>query len=207
MDRRMFLRQASAIAAGLAATTACAAEAKTEWIPLFNGKSLDGWETEGDARWRVEDGCIIGEQGPDGAAGDLLTEKAYDDFQLRVVMRVEWPANTGIWFRYQSAGQAYQADVLEYEEPLTYSGALYCTGKMFLAVNEDPGIVRKDDWNKFVIRAEGDHITIRLNGEVTANVHDATSDSGKIGFQIHAGDAFNDMKIHVRETHIRPIAG
>lgn len=207
MNRRMFLRQASAIAAGLAATTACAAEAKTEWIPLFNGKNLDGWETAGDAKWRVDDGCIIGEQGPDGAAGDLLTEKAYDDFQLRVVMRVEWPANTGIWFRYQSAGQAYQADVLEYEEPLTYSGALYCTGKMFLAVNEDPGIVKKDDWNKFVIRAEGDHITIRLNGKVTANVHDATSDSGKIGFQIHAGDAFNDMKIHVREAHIRPIAG
>lgn len=36
------------------------------WRPLCNGKDLDGWATTGTAKWRVENGVIIG--GQDGDA-------------------------------------------------------------------------------------------------------------------------------------------
>ena len=178
---------------------------KSDGMPLFNGRDLSGWETPGNATWKVEDGCIVGTQGPDNAPGDLLTARDYDDFELKVVFKMTWPGNSGVWFRYQSDEQAYQADILEYKNPVCYAGSLYCTGKMFLALNEDPNIVNRESWNTCTIRAEGDHITVTLNGTVTADVHDDTSSHGRIGFQIHAGDQFKDMKIEIREIRIRPL--
>jgi hypothetical protein len=172
---------------------------------LFNGRDLSGWRAEGAARWSVQDGVLVGQQGAKREAGDLLTEQEFDNFDLTVVFRVEWPANTGVWYRYRSADQAFQADILEYKNPVAWTGTLYCTGKMFLAINKDPKLVRRDDWNTMRIRAHGNHHQIWLNGTEVADVKDDTSDRGRIGFQIHAGDEFEKMKLYVKEVTLRPI--
>ena len=178
---------------------------KAGLVPIFNGRDLTGWQATGGAKWTVEDGAIVGTQGDNNAHGDLLTEKTYKDFLLKVTYRVEWPCNSGIWFRYQSAGQAYQADILEYKEPVCYSGTLYCTGKMFLAMNTNKELVNREDWNTMLVRAAGDHIQTWINGHQVADVHDDTSDSGRIGFQVHAGSQLGQMKIIVREVLVQPL--
>ena len=172
---------------------------------LFNGKDLTGWETSGEARWVVEDGMLIGTQGENNAPGDLFTEKSFDDFIVTLTYRVEWPCNTGLWFRYQSPQVAYQADILEYKDPVAYSGTLYCPGKLFLAINDDPALVDREGWNTIKVQAEGDHTQIWFNGRQIADVHDDTTDSGKIGFQVHPGDQFGPMKIVVRELLIKEL--
>ncbi len=182
-----------------------AACTEDNWQPLFNGKNLEGWTEEGEAEWTVKDGMLIGEQGPGGKAGDLFTEAVYDDFALRLAFKMNWPGNSGVWFRYQSPDVAYQADILEYKDPVAWSGTLYCPGKLFLAVNDEESLVNRDGWNTLEIWAKGDHIKIRLNEELVADVHDKTTDRGRIGFQIHQGDQFNDMKIWVRDMRIRPL--
>ena len=174
-------------------------------IELFNGKDLTGWETSGEARWVVEDGLLIGTQGTDNAPGDLFTAESYDDFLLTVTWRAEWPCNSGVWFRYQSPQKAYQADILEYKEPVAFSGTLYCPGKLFLAANEDKSLVNREGWNTIKVRAEGEHLQIWLNGQLTADVRDGITDSGKIGFQVHAGDQFGPMKIVVRKVLLKPL--
>ncbi|MHC4755982.1 MAG: family 16 glycoside hydrolase [Planctomycetota bacterium] len=175
------------------------------FVPVFNGTDLSGWEVVGKAKWNVENGMLVGMQGPNREPGDLLTETSYEDFELKVVYRVEWPCNSGVWFRYQSPQKAYQADILEYKNPVCYSGTLYCTGKMFLAMNTDKALVDRDGWNTIVVRAEDDHLQMWLNDSKIADVRDRTSDSGRIGFQVHAGDAFKSMKIVVREVSIKPL--
>jgi hypothetical protein len=55
------------------------------------------------------------------------------------------------------------------------------------------------------VRAEADHIQVWLNGHKVADVHDDTSDSGRIGFQVHPGAEFGPMKIIVREILLRPL--
>jgi len=175
------------------------------FLPIFNGRDLTGWEAVGDARWAVEGGALVGTQGDDNAPGDLFTKATYKDFLLTVTYRVEWPCNTGVWFRYQSASKAYQADILEYKDPECYSGTLYCPGKMFLAMNTDKTLVDRDGWNTMQVRAEADHIQIWLNGRQVADVHDDTSDSGRIGFQVHPGAEFGPMKIIVRELLLKPL--
>jgi len=182
-----------------------AEESRAGFVKLFNGKDLSGWETSGNARWFVEDGMLVGTQGENNAPGDLFTTDTYRDFLVTVTYRTEWPCNSGLWFRYQSPQKAYQADILEYKNPVCYSGTLYCPGKMFLAMNEDKSIVDREGWNTIKVRAEGDHLQVWINDHQVADVHDDTTDSGKIGFQVHPGDQFGPMKIVVRELLLKAI--
>ena len=182
-----------------------AGQTEATFIQIFNVKDLTGWETSGNARWVVEDGVLVGTQGENNAPGDLLTKDTYKDFLVTVTYRVEWPCNTGVWFRYQSPKKAYQADILEYKEPECYSGTLYCPGKMFLAMNTDKTLVNREGWNTIKVRAEGDHIQIWINDHQVADVHDETTDSGKIGFQVHPGEEFGPMKIIVREILLKTL--
>ncbi len=175
---------------------------RSKSISLFNQKDLTGWEEVGNAVWTVEDGILIGKQNENGNPGDLLTTESYDDFILTVEYKVQWPANTGVWFRYQNPNKAYQADVLEWKNPVCWSGTLYCPGKMFLSMNENEDLVNKEGWNTFVITCQGDHIQIELNGTKVSDVYDKSSDHGKIGFQVHQGEQFKDMAIHVRKIEL-----
>ena len=45
------------------------------WRSLFNGKDLAGWEPQGKAHWRVEDGVIVGTQDGNPSLSGLLTTK------------------------------------------------------------------------------------------------------------------------------------
>ncbi len=176
--------------------------------PLFNGKDLSGWTAEGSAVWEVKDGMLIGRQGKDNAPGDLFTNDAFDDFELKVTYRVVWPANSGVWYRYQSGAKAFQADILEYKNPFALSGSLYrpgIPGKPFIAINTDQSIIDRAGWNTLVIRAVGDRQVVFLNGHKTADLRDPLSSSGKIGFQVHQGDQFGSMRIIIKGITIRPI--
>ena len=176
-----------------------------ETIALFNGKNLDGWKPTGNARWEVKNGLLLGQQGPNGEAGDLLTTATYKDFELTVTFRVKWPANSGVWFRYQSDKMAYQADILENKGLFAYSGSLYCPGKTFLATNVNREIVDREGWNKLLIRAEDDRLVIHINEKKVADVRDDLSAHGQVGLQVHRGDVFTGMQIMVKEFRLRPL--
>ncbi len=170
---------------------------------LFNGRDLSGWKAIGSAIWEVKDGVLIGRQGANNQPGDLMSTAEFDNFELAVVWKMIWPGNSGVWYRYQSDKKAYQADILEYKEPVAYAGSLYCTGKMFLARNTNSKLIRQGDWNTLVIRCVGDRHTVDLNGSRVAEVRDSMCGSGRIGFQVHAGREFRGMQIFVREVKLR----
>ena len=134
-----------------------------------------------------------------------MTEASFADFEVEVVFRVQWPANSGVWYRYQSADQAYQADILEYQDPVALSGSLYGTGQMFLAVNEDPKLVNREGWNSLRIRTVGTRQIILLNDVQVADVRSDISDRGRIGFQVHPGAEFGSMQIVIKAVLLRPI--
>lgn len=204
MERRTFLKATAGMAVGLMGAGAYAAD-EPKWTPIFNGKDLTGWKPEGKAAWSVADGCIVGTQGANCAPGDLFTEKEYGDFEVRIIYKIQWPANSGVWFRYQAPDKAYQADILEYKNPVAYSGTIYCPAKFFLSRNEDAALEKHEDWNTMLIKAQGDHLVVTLNGVVTGDVHDSLYAKGRIGFQIHPGDEFKNMKIAVREVSLRAL--
>ncbi|MFQ6098042.1 MAG: family 16 glycoside hydrolase [Armatimonadota bacterium] len=173
------------------------------WIALWNGKNLEGWQTTGGAKWTVEDGVLVGQQGDDGRAGDIWTKDEYGDFELICTFKMVWPGNSGIWFRKPPRGMGYQMDILSMKEYGCTVGSIYSGG--FLAKNTNESIVKLNDWNTVRILAEGPHIVVTLNGHKTADIMDAQYQKGKIGFQVHPGNYPGGMKIMVRECRLRPI--
>ena len=69
---------------------------------LFDGESLDGWQTlpraNGEGRWLVEDGAIT----PTGKPGDLATLEEFGDFELAFEWRIAELGNSGVFYRVRS---------------------------------------------------------------------------------------------------------
>ncbi|HNY25752.1 MAG TPA: HEAT repeat domain-containing protein [Candidatus Sumerlaeota bacterium] len=177
-----------------------------KWEPLFNGKDLTGWKRIGEGgEYSVEEGCLVGTQ-TNGKGGDLVTERDFADFELRVTYRVVWPANSGFWFRYDGQ-KGYQFDVLKYKDPLAYSGTLYCTEKMFITSNLNEALENLDGWNEARVLARGDAIQMWLNGTKVSDCRDSLYKKGKIGLQVHPGDDHKGMKIIIQKMEIRDLGG
>jgi len=75
------------------------AEKLAGWKLLFDGKSTDGWrnykkETVSDG-WVIEDGALIRK---DKGAGDIITDKRYDSFELSIEFKISPEGNSGIMF-------------------------------------------------------------------------------------------------------------
>jgi hypothetical protein len=172
------------------------------WTPLFNGVDLTGWEPTGNAKWTVQDGVLIGEQNQ-GQPGDLWTAEEYDNFELSVTFRMVWPGNSGIWFRCPGKQPGYQMDILDKQEYGVTVGTIYANG--FLSRNEDESIVNLNDWNTVVILCDGPRLRVTLNGHETANLTDEQFATGRIGFQVHAGDHYAPMRIMVKECKLRRV--
>jgi len=168
------------------------------WVPLFNGKDLDGWKPEPGAKWTVEDGCIVGQQ-DNGKVSDMWTVKEYDNFELRFTYKAVWPCNSGVWYR----GTNYQFDILEWKDPVAFSGTLYCPPKMFIFKQPDKSLENRDGWNEGQVYANGKRLIHWLNGKKVGECDDDTGAKGKIGIQTHPGDEFKAMKIMVKKIEIR----
>lgn len=179
-----------------------------QWISPFDGKTLNGWKQTGNADWRVEDGAIVGRQGPNGAPGDLFTEAQWKDFEIEAEWRMVFPGNSGLWFRWSGPKTGCQADFLENEKPYpnVYSGSVYCMGRQFIGVNRDPSVVNRTGWNKLRMRVAGEEVVVQLNGkEVVRTRNDSQSGAGSIGIQVHAGEQFKGMEVRLRNIRLRPI--
>ena len=193
----------------LLAAAACAMLAADGFKPLFNGKNLNGWD--GDPRlWKVQDGVIVGST--EGVTLDdnsfLITRKSFRNFVLRLDMKVR-NHNSGIQFRSEAMPnwvvRGYQADAAA--NPDNYWGNIYDEkGKRGIMVNawKEKGsqAFRRTTWNTYEILCEGDHIQIKLNGMVTADLHDSARTEGIIALQLHKGPA---MQASFRNIAIREL--
>ncbi len=168
--------------------------------PLFDGKTLAGWEGDTKNTWRVEDGAIAGGSLETKVPRNefLCTTKSYGDFELKVKFKLLGDrklANAGVQFRTKRIPKhheviGYQADIGQ-----GYWGALYDESRRnkVLAQPEKKlldTIVKHDDWNEYTIRCEGPRIRLWLNGTLTVDYtekDDAIDRTGVIGLQIHGG--------------------
>ena len=68
----------------LGSTFITMAQSSAEWISLFNGKDLSGWEKKkGEAEYKVDGNEIIGISKLGSPSTYLCTQKEYSDFISR----------------------------------------------------------------------------------------------------------------------------
>src|SRR3954465_12367918 len=67
------------------------------WVNLFNGKDLDGWvQRGGKAKYRADNGQIVGTAVPNTGNSFLCTKKDYGDFVLELEFKVQPGLNSGV---------------------------------------------------------------------------------------------------------------
>jgi hypothetical protein len=194
--------------------TVALAQTKDGFVPLFNGKDLEGWEVRearaGDKdKWSVKDNLLVAKPG----GGWIGTKKMYGDFVLKVEWKIFDGGNSGVFLRVPDVKSKESPSALGMEiqilddnakqykdklKPYQYCGGLYhfqgVSKKMFKGAGT---------WNAYEITCKGPLIQVVFNGEKVIDA-DATKDDllnkrprkGFIGLQNHGtGVEFRNVMI------------
>jgi len=187
-----------------------------KWIDLFDGKTLNGWSVHsGFAKYRVEDGSIVGTTVKKSPNSFLCTEKEYGDFILEFEVMVDPKLNSGVQIRSRIAPEEltfwlrdekgkFQAKTIPKDRVHGYqveiagaevgtSGGIYDEARR--AMVEEWWIKKgtkaskafiDGQWNKYRIECKGQSIKTWVNGVLTADIKDAMTQRGIIGLQVHS---------------------
>jgi Domain of Unknown Function (DUF1080) len=187
------------LAAALTVPAAQSAPAKA--VPLFDGKTFQGWEGDTSKTWQIRDGALVGGSLTETVPRNdfLCTTRSYGNFILRLKFKLvgtEGFINAGVQFRSQRLKDpahemiGYQADL-----GAKYWASLYDESRRNRTLAQPEAalvarLLKPDDWNDYEIRAEGRRIQLFLNGQQTVDymeTDETLPQSGLIGLQIHGG--------------------
>jgi hypothetical protein len=132
-------------------------DAPVEWgdpIEIFNGRDTNGWHVQqGSNRWVVIDHTLTCPM----ALENLVSDRAFTDFTLRVEFRYPKGSSSGVYLRGRYEVQIEDSTGLE--NPSERLGAIYG----FLAPGDDAA-KKAGAWQAFDIVLIGRHVTVILNG-------------------------------------------
>ncbi len=196
-----------------------AADSEPGFVPLFDGKTLNGWTLLGKKGpgYLVQDGKIIC---PPGGGGNLLSEKEYTDFILRFEFKLEEGSNNGLAIRspLSNADMAYQGMELQiidnnaarYKDILPWQKH----GSLYHVFPAETGYLKPSgEWNEQEVTVHGRQVKVVLNGHTILDVNlDSVKDpdilakhpglqrkSGHLGFLGH------DEPIEFRNIRIKEL--
>lgn len=162
----------------------CAASAQTvaegQWIQLFDGESLYGWNVVGDGDWTVEDGQI---ELSEGDSGYIATTSQFADFELTATLRVTGQGGGSIAFRAPASGHVQEEG----------GGIIYL-----------PATDRDAEFSVVTIRAVGGDIEATVNGQAVEAPATRTIGYVAIQLQKYHRDR-RGPKIEIKEVKLRPL--
>lgn len=165
-----------------------------------------GGRHDGQADWTVEDGVLIGREGPGHAGGLLYTRKRFEHAQVTCEVRIDHPFDSGIFFRMGTDGKGPQVTLDD--RPGGEIGGIYADGWW----HHTPAGVdawNRDAWNRVRARCEGHpaHIRVWVNDVLVCD-HRLPQDAegfareGMVGFQVHGGEG-TDPSQAIRFRNVR----
>lgn len=180
-------------------------ESKQGWRLLFDGKSLNGWESRptggpqskqapGEPDWSVESGSLVcGGTTPSW----IGTADSFSNYELKLQFRGPALVNSGVFLRSEKEGQPHRTG---YELQIwDAQPAGYNTGSLVGSVKASPTSIIPNEWNQFEITAAGDHFVVLLNGDKVLDAHDSGHAAGVVGFQCQ-----KDQRIEFRNIKLLP---
>jgi hypothetical protein len=181
-----------------------------DWVNLIQGEDLSGWKKlGGGATYVLKDGVITGTTGE--GKNTFLTAGPYSDFILEFEVRCDAALNSGVQIRshiyeketpQESRPQRMRAkgEVYGYQCEITSTAndANGCAGNFWdegrrtrwmdesVDGPEKQKLYKPNEWNKYVVVAQGERIRSFVNGEPVADFTDDRDASGFIGLQVHS---------------------
>lgn len=196
------------------------AQAPTDWRPLFDGKTLEGWEHVGPGRFVVEDGQLRTE----GGMGLLFYScEKFGDCVIRVVYKLGTPrSNSGLYIRIaEKPTEPWYAVHHGFEVQIADGGkSARGTGSVYTFADAKAQPAKPGEWNTLEVTLKGNRVSTAINGapvtefdasELKPQATDKQGDgdpargprpeSGYIGLQNHD----KDSTVYFKEISVRPL--
>jgi hypothetical protein len=142
-----------------------------DWIPLFDGRTLDGWKAnENRSSFRVRDGQIVADGPP---AHLFYTGKVrnadFKNFELKADVTARPGAESGIYFHTRFQGRGWPEKGFEVLINNTYPGeGTYRerkkTGSLYGIRNVYKAFVNDNEWFQLHLLVRAKQVQVRLNG-------------------------------------------
>jgi hypothetical protein len=189
-------------------------EDKDGWIPLFDGKSLNGWKaSDQPGTFSVQDGLLIVK----GDRSHLFYEGPvhnhdFKNFELKAEILTKPGANSGVYFHTQFQETGWPSKGFEIQVNNTHKDPKKTAG--VYAVQDNYTAPAKDDeWFTMEIKVEGKHIVTKVNGKVISDFtqpEDWTPPKGMPGRMIDHGTIAIQghdpgSEVHYRSILIKPL--
>jgi hypothetical protein len=162
----------------------------TEFLNLFDGKTLDGWTAEHTNRFSVRNGVIVN----DGGTGWLRSNRIFKDFELRAEYRsLKSGGDSGLFFRSTAEStprnphwplKGYQLQVIDADSNFQIFGHGTPPPKSDRKTSALKKAMKPHgQWQSITLRVVGTHAEADLDG-TPITVSDAiTRPEGHIGLQ------------------------
>jgi hypothetical protein len=149
-----------------------------EWVNLFNGKDLSGWQTTGN--WKVEEDGVLsltprpGEEGWQRYDAYLTTEKQFRDSILDLEFRIPPKGNSGVFVRIEDPKDPVKTGIevqvmdsygVERELGHHDNGGVIGTVGPTKNMSKPAG-----EWNRMIVTCKGSNMKVELNGEQIIDV-------------------------------------
>lgn len=185
------------------------------WELLFYGKDLKGWkQLNGQAKYEVINGEIVGTTVKDTPNSFLVTEKNYGDFVLELDVKLDNGMNSGIQFRSLSTPEYKEGRVHGYQMEIdpsarAWSGGIYDEARRnwLYVPNINPegkkAFKPVGEWNNYRIEAIGNTLRTWINGVPTAHLIDDMTAEGFIALQVHSINEEQQEGMKIRWKNIK----
>lgn len=153
--------------------------AAQEWIPLFDGRTLNGWRpSENKGTWRVEDGTLVSRGGRSHLFYDgEVQHHDFKNFELRAEVKTTTASNSGIYLHthYQETDfpeTGYECQVIN-GYPANPKPDQYVERKMTSSIyairNVWKSPAKDNEWFRYRIVVRGKTIRTYINDELMAD--------------------------------------
>lgn len=166
--RNVFLKELSAEEANAVLRS----HGREGFAAIFNGQDFTGWAGPID-NYEVKDGAVLCKP---GKGGTIYTSDTFDDFVVRLEIRLPPAGNNGLAIRYPGAGDtAYvgmcELQVLDSEHPVYAKlDARQYHGSAYGMTAAHRGYLRPTgEWNFQEVTVQGSTLKVELNGTVILN--------------------------------------
>jgi len=145
----------------------------------------------GGSHWEVVDGLLT----PCGEpTGYLTSDRSYKNFVLSIEFKCGDDTNSGVFVRSPQENGGYEVQIWR-QQPAGYdTGAI-----VGIAKTARKYAFKADEWNRYQITADGDHLVVALNGETTLDIQDTRFSEGQIRLQ------YQQFPISFRNIKIRSL--
>jgi hypothetical protein len=191
------------------------AKAGEDFVPLFNGKNLDGWVNVNCApeTWQVKDGIIVCSGIPTGV---LRTGKQYENYVLELEWRhIKKAGNAGLFIHSDplpAPGQPFTRSI-EVQIMDGNGGDIFAIHGAFMAPDKPhpkgwmralPAEDRTNpagQWNHYRLESRDGAVTLAVNGEVVTRGYHLNPRKGYICLESEGSE------VHFRNIRIKELPG